>query len=148
MKCRWLIRNSVGGSLKILLLILFLLFLPSGNIFSQNKVLDVGIRFQKSINLYYENGISVQYTNENLVSQRLFFGFSYVTSRLGSAWGTNAIKQDNFLLSSTYMFRHEKKIQPFVRMNAGYFLCLSWWGNLRWPCFLYTSDAAYDYQCV
>lgn len=110
-----------GRILKNFLLIFILLFLPTEDLFSQNKVLDVGLRFQKSVNLYYENGFSVQYTDEKLISQRLFVGVSYVTSRLGSAWGTNAIKQDNFLLSSTYMFRPQRKIQPFVRLNTGYF---------------------------
>lgn len=113
--------NCVGRILNKLPILFILLFLPTANLFSQNKVLDVGIRFQKSINLYYENGFSVQYTDENLISQRLFIGFSYVTSRLGSAWGTNAIKQDNFLLSATYMFRPDRRIQPFTRLNSGYF---------------------------
>lgn len=113
--------KSGGRRLKNFLLILFVIFLPSENIFSQDNVLDVGIRLQKSINLYYENGFSVQYTNEKLISQRLFVGFSYVTSRLGSAWGTNALKQDSYLLSTTYMFRPQRIIQPLLRLNAGYF---------------------------
>jgi len=112
---------SDGGSTKIFLLIFFLILLSSGDVFGQNKVLDVGFRFQKSVNLYYENGISVQYTDDNLISQRLFIGFSYVSTRLGSAWGSNAITQDNFFLSSTYIFRPEKTIQPFGRLNAGFF---------------------------
>lgn len=89
--------------------------------YSQNQVLDVGIRSQKSVNLYYENGVIVQYTNEKLMSNRLYFGLSYVTSRLGSAISSNAIKQDNYILSSTYFFRPERMLQPFVRLNTGYF---------------------------
>ncbi|MGZ3751329.1 MAG: hypothetical protein ACXVAU_08650, partial [Mucilaginibacter sp.] len=45
----------------------------------------------------------------------------YVTSRLGTALNSNAIKQDNFLLSTAYYFRKNHLIRPFTRMNAGYF---------------------------
>ncbi len=38
---------------------------------SAGGVLDIGIRLQKSINLYAENGITVQYTHPKLASNRL-----------------------------------------------------------------------------
>ncbi len=101
--------------------ICILLFLSSG-CYSQESQLDVGLRFQKTINLYYENGVTIQYTDDRLLSQRLYFGLSYVTSRLGTAMGTNAIKQDNIFLSSTYIFRPERRLQPFLRLNTGYFI--------------------------
>ena len=85
-------------------------------------VLDVGIRLQKTINLYAENGITTQYTNTKLISGRLYFGASYVTSRLGTALQSNAIKQDNFLVSATYYFRPNWIIRPFVKANVGYFM--------------------------
>lgn len=102
---------------------IFILFsgFSATNSFAQNKVLDVGVRFQKTINLYYENGVTVQYSSERLLSKRLYFGFSYVTSRMGSAIGSNAIKQDNFIFSSTYYFRPDRMLQPFLRLNTGYF---------------------------
>ena len=84
-------------------------------------VLDIGIRFQKSISLYAENGVTAQYTNQKLASRRLFLGVSYVTSRLGTALSSNAIKQDNFLVSATYHFRPIWLIQPIVKANVGYF---------------------------
>ena len=102
-------------------LLFFLLILFAINSAAQNQTLDVGLRFQKSVNLYFENGITVQYGNEDIFSKNLYVGASYVTSRLGSAWGTNAIKQDNFLISSTYYFRRERTIRPFFRANVGYF---------------------------
>ena len=87
----------------------------------QNSVLDVGVRLQKTINLYYENGVSLSYSNKKLRSDQLYFGFSYVTSRLGTAMNSNAIKQDNYLLSSAYYFRKNHTVRPFLRLNAGYF---------------------------
>lgn len=103
----------------ILFFILFQFFSINSN--AQNSVLDVGLRLQKSVNLYYENGFTAQYTNNSLYSKRLYFGLSYVTSRLGSAIGSNAIKQDNIFLSTTYYFRPDRILQPFLRLNTGYF---------------------------
>jgi hypothetical protein len=88
---------------------------PSG------ALLDVGIRLQKSINLYAENGITAQYTNDKLAHQRLYFGLSYVTSRLGTALNSNAIKQDNVLLSASYYFWMKRQIRPVIKANIGYF---------------------------
>lgn len=36
--------------------------------------------------------------------------------------GSNALQQDNYLLSATYFFRSLKSLQPFVRLNTGYFV--------------------------
>lgn len=88
---------------------------------SAGPVLDVGIRLQKSISLYTENGVTVQYTNQKLASKRLYFGASYVTSRLGTALGSNAIKQDNFLVNASWFFRPKWLIQPVAKANVGYF---------------------------
>ena len=98
-----------------------LFFLFGGTAYSQDRELDIGLRFQKSINLYYENGLTIQYSDERLLSKRLFLGLSYVSSRFGTAMGTHAIKQDNFFISGTYMFRPQRSLQPFVRLNTGYF---------------------------
>ncbi len=103
----------------LIFIILFLFSIPA---VSQEKDLDVGLRFQKSVNLYYENGITVQYSNDRLLSKRLYVGLSYVSSRLGTAMGSNAINQDNFLVSGTWMFRPQENLQPFVRLNTGYFI--------------------------
>ncbi|MCX6218942.1 hypothetical protein [Spirosoma sp.] len=84
-------------------------------------VLDVGIRFQKSISFYTENGITAQYAHPKLVSKRLFLGLSYITSRLGTAFQSNAIKQDNFLVSAGYYFRPNWVVRPMARLNVGYF---------------------------
>lgn len=90
--------------------------------FAQNQVLDVGVRLQKTVNLYYENGFTVQYANDLLLSGRLYLGATYVSSRFGSAFLSNALEQDNFFLSATYYFRPQRVIQPFIRLNTGYFI--------------------------
>ncbi|MBC3786172.1 hypothetical protein [Spirosoma utsteinense] len=88
---------------------------------STGAVLDLGIRLQNSVNLYAENGITAQYTHPKLASKRLYIGLSYVTSRLGTALNSNAIKQDNFLASASYYFRPNWLVRPVARVNVGYF---------------------------
>jgi len=88
---------------------------------AQSSVLDLGLRLQKDIGLYSENGISINFSDKNLLPDRLYIGFSYFTSRIGTAFSSNAIKQDNFLISPAYYFRRDKLIRPFIRLNAGYF---------------------------
>jgi hypothetical protein len=101
---------------KRILLLIFLCF-PSAAAFSQTHSVDAGLRFQKAVGLYYENGITAQYNFNN----RWTGGVSYVSSRLGSAWGTNALKQDNLIISGAYHFRPAKSLKPFLRFNTGYF---------------------------
>ena len=88
---------------------------------SPRPTLDVGIRLQKTIGLYVENGLTVQYSHPKLTRQRLVVGLSYVTSRLGTALGSNAVKQDNLLVSASCFFRPARVIRPVLRLNAGYF---------------------------
>jgi hypothetical protein len=85
--------------------------------YGQVHTFEAGLRFQKTVDLYYENGISGQYH----LTKRITLGASYLSSRLGSAFGSNAIKQDNFLLSGSWMFRPKKPLKPFLRANLGYF---------------------------
>lgn len=80
-----------------------------------------GIRIQKTQKLYWENGLSFDFASPRFADSRIHLGVSYVTTRLGSAMGSNAIKQDNYLISAGYHFRHEKQFQPFTRLNIGYF---------------------------
>ncbi|MDB5123396.1 MAG: hypothetical protein JWP94_1525 [Mucilaginibacter sp.] len=88
---------------------------------AQSSVLDLGVRLQKTVNLYSENGIAVSYSDKGLLADRLYFGASYATSRLGTAFHSNAIKQDNYLVSAAWFFRRDHVIRPFVRANGGYF---------------------------
>jgi hypothetical protein len=98
----------------------FFLMLLNLNAQNNNCIL-AGIRLQKSHKLYYENGLSLDYSNQHILSQKLHFEFNYITSRLGSAIKSNALKQDNYLLSFSYLFRNEKLVCPVVQLNTGYF---------------------------
>jgi hypothetical protein len=83
--------------------------------------ISAGIRIQKTHNLYFENGLTLDYSCHKLWDKRIHLGFSYVTSRWGTAFHSNALKQDNYLATLQFNFRHEKRVVPIVRVNAGYF---------------------------
>ena len=88
----------------------------------QAQTFNAGIRIQKTNGMYWENGITAQYSFKSFAPERLYIGFDYVTSRLGSAMNSNAIKQDNFLVSGSWYFKDPKPFRFHVRLNVGYFI--------------------------
>ena len=105
-------------NIKLSVLAILCTGLLAGSSNAQVHSFDAGLRFQKSAGLYYENGLTGQYQLTN----RWVIGASYISSRLGSAISSNAIKQDNMILSGSYLFRPGKSLKPFMRANAGYFM--------------------------
>lgn len=101
---------------------IFLLFsVLTCTIYAQTQSLEVGLRFQKTQNMYWENGVSAQYSFSNFKPQQFYVGVDYVTSVLGTAAGSNALKQHNFIFSGSWLFRAEKAFRYGFRLNAGYF---------------------------
>jgi hypothetical protein len=72
---------------------------------AQSPVWEGGIRIQKSIGLYWENGFTAHYSSPKILHEQMHIGAGYYSSRLGTAIGSNAIKQDNFVLLAQYLFR-------------------------------------------
>ena len=99
--------------MKNLLLLLCVLFFGVG-LKAQN--LDVGIHIQKTHGMYWENGITAQYTIEKFKPDNFYIGLSYVSSRLGTAMSSNALKQDNYIFNTGWNF--EKKLSPCGLMTA------------------------------
>ena len=83
--------------------------------------LHVGIKFQKTQLMYWENGVSARYTFANFKPGQFYVGLDYVTSRLGTALGSNALKQDNYTVSAAWYFRKEKDFRIVSKLNTGYF---------------------------
>jgi len=88
---------------------------------SQNESLYTGVHFQKTHNFYYENGFSIEYTQQKYLKSKIYIGLIYCTSRLGSAINSFAIKQDNYLFQIGYHFRSNKIVCPVLQLNTGYF---------------------------
>ncbi len=111
--------------------------------------IKAGVRIQKTQKLYWENGVTLDITSPKVVDNRIHFGLSYVTSRLGSAMGSNAIKQDNYLLSVGYDFRPARNLQPFTRLNFGYFHAdyeSAIFDELTNNAFIFSADAGLTYE--
>ena len=85
------------------------------------QTLKVGARIQKTQEMYWENGISSQYSFAKFKPNRFFIGFDYVSSRLGSAYNSNAIKQDSYIFSGSWLFNKSKPYHFLTRLNMGYF---------------------------
>lgn len=104
-------------------IVLSVLFVVAGWLLQaqETSTLKGGIRLQKAQKLYWENGFAFDYSSTKILDSRMHFGASFASSRLGSAIGSNAVKQDNYLISAAYHFRPQKPLQPFARLNLGYF---------------------------
>lgn len=98
---------------------LFVFLCSLSVVYANQEQISLGFRFQYSINMYTENGITLEFTPKNLLNDQLSFGASYISTRFGSAFNSNAIIQDNMLLHSTYVFS-SSSLSPLVRLNAGY----------------------------
>ena len=83
--------------------------------------IGIGLRFQKTEQLYWENGIGIDYSSDALFGRHIHLKMSYATSGLGSAMSENAIVQDNFLVGFDWRFRPKKAFQIFTGLNTGYF---------------------------
>jgi len=83
--------------------------------------LGVGLRFQKTEQLYWENGVGLDYTSDLLLHKHIHLKMSYATSRIGSAMIGNALKQDNYLIGADWRFRPQKDFQIFAGLNTGFF---------------------------
>lgn len=108
---------------KILLLfvaVMFLIPVAKAQLTASDE-LGVGLRFQKTEQLYWENGVGLDYTSDVLLNKHIHLKLSYVTSRLGSAMIGNAVKQDNFLIGADWRFRAQKPFQVFAGLNTGFF---------------------------
>jgi len=86
-----------------------------------SQTLEVGLRIQKTQEMYWENGVSAQYSFAKFKPNQFFVGFDYVTSRLGTAYNSNAIKQDSYLFSGSWLFNKNKPYHFVTRLNMGYF---------------------------
>jgi len=106
----------------MIFLVVFYMGIPFGN--AQCKIpyeLGVGIRIQKTQSLYWENGIGADFTSDFLLHKKIHIKMSYASSRIGSAFNSNAIKQDNYLIGADWRFRSEKDFQISAGMNTGFF---------------------------
>jgi len=113
--------SLIKFSCRIFVIVLVFSLSSQKNTNAQSQTISVGIRLQKSINFYLENGFSVYYNSDKILSDKILFGIHYVSSRLGSAINSNAIKQDRFFFNAFYIMRSKKKLNILTGIDLGYF---------------------------
>ena len=104
-------------SLLITLLYFFTIHIHSK---ASESELFLGVKLQKTHSLYYENGFNAEYSSSEFLGNQFHSGFSYISSRFGSAFNSNALKQDNFLFHTSYTFLNKAILNPFIKLNAGF----------------------------
>lgn len=104
----------------VLLVGLLVVQLPAQQL--SNQLLYFGVVAQQTHKLYNENGFTVAITSPKLLDNALFLNFSVLSSRIGSAFSSNAIQQDNFVVGAHYHFFKQNKLQPVVGFNTGLFI--------------------------
>jgi len=100
-------------------LVSLILVLAASNLYSQD--LKIGIRTQKTAGMYWENGITAQYSFANFKPGQFHVGFDFITSRLGTAFNSNALKQESYLVSALWYFHNEKSFRFYTKLNTGFF---------------------------
>ena len=88
----------------------------------QKHDIRAGLIFQKSQYLYLENGVGFDYSSTDILQKKIHFKAAYISSRLGSAMSSNAIKQDNFVVGADWRFRSDKSLQLLAGINTGLFI--------------------------
>lgn len=107
----------IHHSLLIILLYFFTIHIHSK---ASESELFLGVKLQKTHSLYYENGFNAEYSSSEFLGNQFHSGFSYISSRFGSAFNSNALKQDNFLFHTSYSFLKNAILNPFIKLNAGF----------------------------
>ena len=79
---------------------------------------SAGLCFQKSVGFYRMNGIASEYSSDKIMKQKINFGFSFVTSGLGSALASNAIPVLETRISAAKRFRSDKNLKPYAGLIA------------------------------
>lgn len=105
----------------VLVVILSLSILFVNAQFTNNYELNAGVVTQKTEKLYWENGVGADFTSDFLLKKQIHLKAAYVTSTLGSAMGTNAIKQNNFIVGADWHFFSKSPLQVYAGLNTGYF---------------------------
>ncbi len=104
-----------------LILSLFLLICLTLTLQAQSN-LSIGVVSQKTQNLYWENGLGLDYSSEQLLNNHLHLKAAAISSRLGSAINSNAINQESYTIGADWHFFSSKALQLSTGLNGGFFI--------------------------
>lgn len=80
---------------------------------------SAGLRLQRTWELYWENGFEGRCQVDS--SKGWTVGLAAISSRLGSAFHSNALEQESYWLWGGYSFRPHASIQPYSDFGVGFF---------------------------
>ena len=86
----------------------------------KQHILYGGVRVEKAMGFYYSSGVFIEFSSNKLLNQRINFGLTYVTSRLGTAFQSNAIPFWQLTANVNLMLRKKKHFKICFRLNGGY----------------------------
>lgn len=118
--------NKLKALFSLTIIVLLLLTVNSASaakrdtISKTKQTFILGLRFQKAAGFYWSNGITVEYTNEKILKQKVSLGFNFISSKLGTALNSNAIPFYEIDISGIKYFRQNKSLKPLFRLNLGY----------------------------
>jgi len=98
------------------------LVLMAQSLLAVQPVIAPSVLVRKTQALYLENGVGVDFSHSALLNGRLHFNAGYLSSRLGSAIGSNALKQDYFLLGADWRTPLWQKLDWVVGVGTGVFM--------------------------
>ncbi len=103
----------------LLFLLFFALFGPL--LLATQPVLAPSVMIRKTQALYWENGVGLDFSHPGLLNGRLHVNAGYLSSRLGSAIGSNALKQDYFLLGADWRTPIVNQLNWVAGISTGIF---------------------------
>ncbi len=98
------------------------LMLMAQSLLAVQPVIAPSVLVRKTQALYCENGVGVDFSHSALLNGRLHFNAGYISSRLGSAIGSNALKQDYLLLGADWRTPILEKLGWVVGIGTGVFM--------------------------
>lgn len=88
---------------------------------SQSWQCALGLRFQRTWELYHENGLEVACTHQKVLGGAVEWVVHATSSRFGSALTSHALEQENYLTGFHWIFRRQALVRPWTGLEAGYF---------------------------
>lgn len=128
-----------------------LLICTVGCLIAHAQDFHLGGKTQKTYGMYWENGLSAQYSFAGFYPGRLHVGLDYYTTRLGSAIGSNALKQDNLVATTAWYFRKDKAFRLLTKLNMGIFkvdLETEIFDELPSTAFVLAPELGVSYRCM
>jgi len=85
---------------------------------AQQSTLLVGVHVES--NYSRQPGVQIGFSTPSLLGGGPRFTASASTTRLATAFGSNALAEDRLQLSSAWYFRRQASLSPYVGVGAGY----------------------------